>query len=95
MPKLLYELRSLKPEQLPEFADKLRNTIIDSVSRNGGHLASSCGCVELICALHRVFNTPEDKIFFDVGHQAYAHKLLTGREKGFDRLRRSDVCLRE
>lgn len=90
MPQLLDELRSLKPEELPAFADKLRKIIIDSVSRNGGHLASSCGCVELIMALHRVFDTPAEKIFFDVGHQAYAHKLLTGREKEFDRLRRHD-----
>ncbi len=89
MPELLDELRSLKPEQLPEFAGKLRKMIIDSVSRNGGHLASSCGCVELITALHRVFDTPHEKIFFDVGHQAYAHKLITGREKEFDRLRRA------
>ena len=90
MPKLLDELRSTEPEKLPEFAGKLRKIIIDSVSRNGGHLASSCGCVELITALHRIFDTPEEKIFFDVGHQAYAHKLLTGREDGFARLRHRD-----
>lgn len=90
MPDMLDELRALEVEKLPEFADKIRNKIIDSVSRNGGHLASSCGCVELIVALHRIFDTPHEKIFFDVGHQAYAHKLLTGREEGFGRLRRID-----
>ena len=87
---MLDRLRSTSPENLPEMAKELREKIIDSVSRNGGHLASSCGCVELIMALHRVFATPAEKIFFDVGHQAYAHKLLTGREKGFDKLRRFD-----
>ena len=86
----LKNLRSLKAEELPDAAEKLRRTIIESVSRNGGHLASSCGCVELIVALHRIFNTPSDKIFFDVGHQAYAHKLLTGREEGFAKLRKTD-----
>lgn len=90
MKTLLDEMRSLPPEKLPEFADGLRTKIIESVSRNGGHLASSCGCVELIVALHRVFNTPEEKLIFDVGHQAYAHKLLTGREAGFEKLRRFD-----
>lgn len=90
IPEQLSKLRALSPEELPEFADTLRAKIIDSVSRNGGHLASSCGCVELIVALHRVFRTPEEKIFFDVGHQAYAHKLITGREDGFERLRQHD-----
>ena len=90
IPELLKKLRALSPEELPEFAETLRAQIIDSVSRNGGHLASSCGCVELIVALHRVFQTPEEKLFFDVGHQAYAHKLITGREKGFEKLRRHD-----
>lgn len=90
MSDLLARLRSLEKRDLPGFADELRAKIIDSVSRNGGHLASSCGCVELIVALHRVFRTPGEKIFFDVGHQAYAHKLLTGRDAGFDKLRRAD-----
>ena len=90
LPPRLKKLRSMPEKEVAEEAAKLRSEIIDSVSRNGGHLASSCGCVELITALHRVFDTPEDKIFFDVGHQAYAHKLLTGREEGFSRLRRKD-----
>ena len=90
MAELLEHLRSMPAGELPGFAETIRKKIIESVSRNGGHLASSCGCVELIVALHRVFDTPREKIFFDVGHQAYAHKILTGREDGFDRLRRID-----
>lgn len=84
------ELRQLPEKELAATAEELRKKIIESVSRNGGHLASSCGCVELIVALHRIFNTPAEKIFFDVGHQAYAHKLLTGRAEGFEKLRRCD-----
>lgn len=90
MPELLDKIRAVPVEKLQEAADELRKTIIESVSRNGGHLASSCGCVELIVALHRIFDTPAEKLFFDVGHQAYAHKLLTGRDKGFEKLRRID-----
>ena len=84
------ELRRLPESELSEVAAELRREILDSVSRNGGHLASSLGAVELIVALHRVFDTPREKIFFDVGHQAYAHKLLTGRREGFARLRHTD-----
>lgn len=83
------ELRRLPERELPAAAAELRREILESVSRNGGHLASSLGAVELIVALHRVFDTPREKVFFDVGHQAYAHKLLTGRREGFARLRRS------
>ena len=90
MPELLDRVRNIPAERLPEIAAQLRGKIIESVGRNGGHLASSCGCVELIVALHRIFDTPTEKLFFDVGHQAYAHKLLTGREKGFEKLRRID-----
>lgn len=90
MPDELKKLRSADIRELPQIAAGLRHKIIDSVSRNGGHLASNCGCVELIIALHRVFNTPDEKLFFDVGHQAYAHKLLTGREEGFKKLRKAD-----
>ena len=86
----LENLRRMPEKELPAEAEKLRSEIISSVSRNGGHLASSCGCVELIVALHRIFDTPEEKLFFDVGHQAYAHKLLTGREEGFLKLRKKD-----
>lgn len=86
------ELRNLPEPALQDVVSGLRKEIIGSVSSNGGHLASSLGAVELIVALHRVFDTPREKIFFDVGHQAYAHKLLTGRREAFARLRRADGC---
>lgn len=77
------ELRSLKPEQLPEVCDDIRRTLIHVLSENPGHFASSMGAVEIAVALHYVFNTPYDRIVWDVGHQAYAHKLLTGRSDRF------------
>ena len=76
-------LRQLKPEQLPQVCDELRQNIIDEVSRNPGHFGSSLGVVELTVALHYVFNTPYDRIVWDVGHQAYGHKILTGRRENF------------
>ncbi len=81
------DLRLIKKEHLPTLCQELRDTIISTVSKNGGHLGSSLGAVEIITALHYVFNTPEDKIVFDTGHQAYAHKLLTGRQKEFEHIR--------
>lgn len=81
------DLRLIKKELLPTLCQELRDTIISTVSKNGGHLGSSLGAVEIITALHYVFNTPEDKIVFDTGHQAYAHKLLTGRQKEFEHIR--------
>ena len=81
------DLRLIKRELLPTLCQELRETIIKTASKNGGHLGSSLGAVELITALHYVFNTPEDKIVFDTGHQAYAHKLLTGRQKKFSSIR--------
>ena len=83
-------LRQLPERELTQVADQLRQEILTTVSRNGGHLASNLGTVELTVALHRVFDTPREKIFFDVGHQSYAHKLLTGRREKFDRLRQAD-----
>lgn len=83
-------MRRLPEDVLPELASELRQLIIERVASNGGHLASNCGAVELTIALHRVFKTPDDRIFFDVGHQAYTHKLLTGRQAGFERLRKKD-----
>ncbi len=77
------QLRALKPEQLPEVCDDLRRTLIRELSTNPGHFASSMGAVEITVALHYVFNTPYDRIVWDVGHQAYAHKLLTGRRDKF------------
>ena len=77
------DLKRLKPEQLPEVCNELRQDIIDEVSQNPGHFGSSLGVVELTVALHYVFNTPYDRIVWDVGHQAYGHKILTGRREAF------------
>ena len=77
------DLRRLKLSQLPQLCDELRQDIIEELSINPGHLASSLGAVEITVALHYVFNTPDDRIVWDVGHQAYAHKILTGRRKRF------------
>jgi len=84
------DLKRLSVEELTSLAEEIRDCIIGTVSRNGGHLASSLGVVELSIALHRVFDSPRDKIVWDVGHQAYAHKLLTGRLERFDTLRQLD-----
>lgn len=81
------DLRTLSTEELPNLAKELRDTIISTVSQTGGHLAPSLGVVELTMALHYVFKTPQDKLIWDVGHQAYAHKLLTGRKDNFHTLR--------
>ncbi len=81
------DLKSLKAEDLNALAEELRNIIIKRVSINGGHLSSNLGVVELTIALHYVFNSPEDKIVWDVGHQSYPHKLLTGRYKDFHTIR--------
>lgn len=81
------ELNSLDYVQLERLSEQIREKIIDAVSKNGGHLASNLGVVELTLALHRVFSLPSDKLIFDVGHQSYVHKLLTGRGAGFDYLR--------
>ena len=81
------DLRKLPISDLSELALELRDYIIDTLSTHPGHLASSLGTVELCVALHYVFNTPDDKIVFDVGHQAYAHKILTGRRDVFPTIR--------
>ncbi|HEX2194544.1 MAG TPA: 1-deoxy-D-xylulose-5-phosphate synthase [Candidatus Limnocylindria bacterium] len=80
-------LRGLGPEELEELASELRAKMIRTVHRTGGHLASSLGTVEMTLALHRVLDSPRDRLVWDTGHQAYAHKLLTGRRQGFDTLR--------
>lgn len=82
------DLKRLKRNQLRPLAEEIRKKIVDVVSCNGGHLASSLGVVELSIAIHYVFDTPNDKLIWDVGHQAYAHKLLTGRQEQFRTLRR-------
>jgi 1-deoxy-D-xylulose-5-phosphate synthase len=81
------ELKKLSPELLPQLAQEIREKIISTVAKTGGHLAPSLGVVELTIALHYVFDCPRDKIIWDVGHQAYAHKLLTGRQDRFSTLR--------
>jgi 1-deoxy-D-xylulose-5-phosphate synthase len=77
------DLRALAPEDVAQVVAELRREIIDNISRTGGHLASSLGSVELITAIHRVFDTPRDRLVLDVGHQGYAHKMLTGRRAAF------------
>ena len=81
------DLRRLDRKQLPQLATELRAFLIESVSQTGGHLSSNLGTVELTIALHAVFNTPEDRLVWDVGHQCYAHKVLTGRREGMSTLR--------
>lgn len=84
------DVKKLNNKELTALCDEIRNKIITTVSQNGGHLASNLGVVELTVALHRVFSSPKDTILFDVGHQCYAHKLLTGRADKFDTLRTED-----
>ena len=82
------KLKEMDIEQLSERAKEIRELLIKTVSKNGGHLAPNLGIVELTMAIHRVFNSPEDKIIFDVGHQSYVHKILTGREDRFSTIRK-------
>ena len=84
------DLKKLSLDDLRVLAQEIRDTIIETVSSSGGHLASSMGAVELIIGIHYILNAPQDKIIWDVGHQAYAHKLLTGRRDRFSTLRRLD-----
>jgi len=83
-----HDLKALSVVQLNQLAGELRRFIIDSVSNTGGHLAANLGTVELTIALHRAFNLPEDILIWDVGHQAYAHKTLTGRREAMRGLRK-------
>lgn len=82
------DIKKLEPEELDLLAQEIREFLIEKISKTGGHLASNLGVVELTMALHLVFDLPEDKLIWDVGHQAYTHKLLTGRREGFDELRK-------
>ncbi len=82
------DIKTLSRDELASLAGEMRGVIIDTVSKGGGHLASNLGIIETTLALHRVFSTPEDKIIFDVSHQSYAHKLLTGRYERFGTLRK-------
>ena len=81
------DIKALQPEELQKLAEEIREFLIEKISKSGGHLASNLGVVELTMAMHLVFDLPKDKIIWDVGHQSYTHKLLTGRKEGFD-----DVC---
>ncbi len=82
------DIKKIEKENLPELAQEIRDFLIQKISRTGGHLASNLGVVELTMALHLSFTLPQDKIIWDVGHQSYTHKILTGRKAGFDELRK-------
>ncbi|MBQ9489306.1 MAG: 1-deoxy-D-xylulose-5-phosphate synthase, partial [Lachnospiraceae bacterium] len=81
------DIKKIDPECYPALAQEIRDFLIQKISVTGGHLGSNLGAVELTMALHLALDLPEDKIVWDVGHQAYTHKILTGRKEGFDTLR--------
>jgi 1-deoxy-D-xylulose-5-phosphate synthase len=81
-------LKELNMNEMPALCMEIREFLIESVSKTGGHLASSLGAVEICAGIHRVFSAPQDSVVFDVGHQAYAHKILTGRREAFSSLRK-------
>ena len=82
------DVKALEADKLPLLCQELRDFLVENVSRTGGHLASNLGAVELTVAIHRVFDTAVDRLVFDVGHQCYVHKALTGRQELFSTLRR-------
>ena len=84
------DVKKLNIKQLEALADEIRNRVVDVVGKNGGHLASNLGVAELIVALYYSFDFPKDKLIFDVGHQCYAHKILSGRNEMFDTLRQEN-----
>lgn len=84
------DLKNLNPSQLNQLAEEIRELIISTISKTGGHLASSLGAVDFTIALHSVFDSPNDKVIWDVGHQSYAHKILTGRRESFQTIRQMD-----
>src|ERR1044071_6532106 len=86
------DLRALPPEQLRTVADEIRNYILETMSRVGGHTGASLGAVELAVALHYAFDTPRDRLVWDVGHQAYAHKILTGRRELLPTIKQYGGC---
>ena len=85
------DVKKLNADELRPLCDELRSFIIESVSHTGGHLSSNLGAVELTVALHRVYDTAYDRIVFDVGHQSYSHKIITGRREAFSTLDRKSV----
>ena len=82
------DIKKIPPEEYEQLAEEIRQFLITKISQTGGHLASNLGVVELTMALHLCFDFPKDKVVWDVGHQSYTHKLLTGRKSGFDELRK-------
>src|SRR4051794_20898367 len=85
-----HDLKVLAPGQLTVLGAEIRDFLVAKVSRTGGHLGPNLGVVELTLAMHRVFDSPRDRFLFDTGHQSYVHKILTGRQEGFDQLRQRD-----
>ena len=83
------DIKKLPEEALPVLAQEIRSFLVEHLSVTGGHLGSNLGAVELTIALHRTLDLPDDKIIWDVGHQSYTHKILTGRKEGFDKLRQT------
>lgn len=88
------DLKNLSRDELKLLADELREFVIESVSKTGGHLSSNLGVIELTVALHYVYDAPKDKLVWDVGHQTYAHKIITGRKHEMHTLRRKKWSLR-
>ena len=84
------DIKDFSTKELQELCDELRSYIIDTVTQVGGHLAPTLGVIELTVALHHLFDTPRDKLVWDVGHQGYAHKIITGRFKEFRTIRKFD-----
>ena len=82
------DIQNIAKDELPVLAQEIREFLVEKISRTGGHLASNLGVVELTIAMHLCFHLPEDKMIWDVGHQSYTHKILTGRREGFDELRK-------
>ena len=83
------DLKRLRPDDLPALATEIREELVAAVSRTGGHLGPNLGVVELTIALHRVFDSPRDTLIWDTGHQAYVHKMLTGRHDGWESLKKT------
>ncbi|MBR2098494.1 MAG: 1-deoxy-D-xylulose-5-phosphate synthase, partial [Firmicutes bacterium] len=83
----LNDIKKIDPKDYPALAAEIRRFLVEKVSKSGGHLSANLGVVELTMALHLVLDLPKDKLIFDVGHQCYTHKILTGRKDGFDHLR--------
>ena len=85
-------IKNLTKVELNQLADEVREYLLYSVGRSGGHFGAGLGVIELTIALHHVFNSPEDKIVWDVGHQTYPHKILTGRKNNIESIRKKTVC---